>query len=70
MDPDPGGKNLKITTTTHAENLYRYIFILLSKFGPAPWFYTFGQSFLSFNHRKFAKGNFSQSLLSWIRIRI
>ena len=49
MDPDPGGKNLKITTTTHAENLYRYIFILLSKFGPAPWFYTFGQSFLSFS---------------------
>ena len=44
---------------------------MLSKFGPAPWFFTFEQSFFClFQLQKtLHKVRFLQSFLSWIRIR-
>ena len=56
IDPDPGGKNLRQNRKI-ARNLIEIVILLKQwgKFGPAPWFFTFEQLFLSFST---PQGNF------------
>ena len=73
LDPDTIGEKMKNNNIKYTGKwlLLITVFLILSKFGPAPWVFTLEQSFFSSSSPENSlQGNLLLIFLSWIRIRI